>query len=406
MKMQRFLSSSIICILLSASLQSATVKQELKFYDSLRDIVQLPENEQVSRLEENILNLPDFHPAYLKYLERLYKFDQIQRGLQFFNKPHHFNPCFQNWMLGRLYDYVGQTDAAAVHFQDALTCSEPPYEMLRDIVKFADRENEKELHHLLNHNTLPDPLKFSLFAFQAQNKGRFQKAVRYFNRVGMSHLSSTALYDYGAALFKVNDMQAAKNAFLRMKQCSEQVGDSYHLSEAFIGLSCIAFEESGPIGFLELNEKAVKAGEQTDAMFPLCMAQNNLGIVYLNQDKYNLAKPYLEKAATGFVALHEYRRALKTYTKLGNVQSGLYNYTKCLAYYEKAREIAGKQNDALEYAKLILEKAELFDRMHAFHLAYKYYSEALNIARENQYADLTLQLNIVPAGSGNESGQL
>lgn len=372
---------------------------EVAFFDTLRAVVQMPETEQLDQLESMIPTMPNYFRVYTKYLERLYKFKHINRGIDYFKQSNdHFNPYYRCWMLAQLYDYIGERDSSALYYSKALADPLPPYALLRHAVKFADREDLHSLHTLLDTLTLPDTLYFALCGFRYFNSGWFDDAVRFYQRVGMSHLTPMALYDYGAALYRIGDIDRAEQAFRIIKKKSEQIGDSRNLAQTFVGLACTAYEKIGYEGFFYENEKAVRASRQTDAVFPMCCALHNLAIVYLTQDKLKPARHHVELAIPGFLALHEYGRALEAYICLGEIYENLYHYIGSLRCYNRAGELAKKQNNAYEYARLLKEKAELFDRMHAFQLAFKYFSESLDIVREHGYHNLEKELELYLLG--------
>jgi tetratricopeptide (TPR) repeat protein len=91
--------------------------------------------------------------------------------------------------------------------------------------------------------------------------------------------------------------------------------------------------------------------------------QTHLGLSYLGQNRWSEAEEVLKEAALGCERSRQTEVSRETYMALGDCYLQQARYQEAILYYEKARELAGKEGDREEEHKIILKLAQCYERV-------------------------------------------
>lgn len=106
-------------------------------------------------------------------------------------------------------------------------------------------------------------------------------------------------------------------------------------------------------------------------------ANFNLGALFYHQDNFERALKYYEKALTGYDAVGDARRKLKTLNAIGQTYGKLGDFTKNLAFSSDALVLAQTIEDKLELAKINLNMGFAYQHLDRSIEAIGYYNEVL-----------------------------
>ncbi len=126
----------------------------------------------------------------------------------------------------------------------------------------------------------------------------------------------------------------------------------------------------------------------------MATTKNNIANIYMVKKDYSQALKYFEESHNGFIALADADKIIGSMNNLGNLHSELQLYDQALTYYTEAYKMGEKSG--IEFADPLANIGNLFYRQNNFQRAAEYYQRAMDIAKKqnDRTSELSLLVNI------------
>ena len=117
------------------------------------------------------------------------------------------------------------------------------------------------------------------------------------------------------------------------------------MSQSFMNLGNFFLFKGDQLKALEFYNKGLDVAEKNSLLKIMGMINKNIGVVFMNQEKFSDALIYSNKALILFEKINNKKEIAGIYINIGNVYFNQYNADKALYYYKKGEKICLEIND-------------------------------------------------------------
>ena len=145
-----------------------------------------------------------------------------------------------------------------------------------------------------------------------------------------------------------SDQLKKEEAFVAIKKSNvffTKANNARGISQSFMNLGNLYIYKGDQINALLFYNKGLDVAEKNNLFKIQGLINKNIGVVFMNQEKYDDALIYSNKALNLFQKINNKKEIAGIYINIGNVYFNQYNADKALIYYLKGEKICLEIND-------------------------------------------------------------
>lgn len=205
-----------------------------------------------------------------------------------------------------------------------------------------------------------------------------------------THGMIEAMLNLGRYYTRLGQHDIAMENYFKALAYSEEIKDDRLISRAYniIG-SGYYFKKDIPMA-LRYYKKALSVSSESLSEETTADLQNNIALVYTDQDKLDSADIYFSRAAAIYERLNLPKKLANTWLNYGEVKEKMFEFEKAIHYYQKALKINQALGVRLQEGVVLCQICSAFIKLNKLDEAEVYGEQALAIGLAEQFHPLLI----------------
>jgi len=196
-----------------------------------------------------------------------------------------------------------------------------------------------------------------------ESKQEFDKAEDIASNQSLSHISLDILLRRAMILFFAEELVASQDAYRKALQVAEVHGDLFSQALALAGTGNNLMIRKNYREAVGWYEKALVAAKESRATLLAAAMQSELGWCFYNMEHDDKALELFRASEAAFLAAGALTNYQISLGNIGNIFVRRGDYPAAVSYFQRALELAKKNEDRISMAKWLNNLSDVFFRM-------------------------------------------
>lgn len=185
-----------------------------------------------------------------------------------------------------------------------------------------------------------------------------------------------------SAEFNRTDLVRTKEYAQQALELAKSIDYKKGIADAYRSISSVETSFGNDLKAIEISEKALKLAEELKDDVLISTLTNDLGILYIYLNKYDLALASYQRSLSIANEINDIEGICYTNGNIGLIHLDLGNNTKAIEYFKAAYDVGIKSEYAYVRAAAYENKARIYSIQKDFKKAIEYEKKSLNISLE------------------------